>query len=77
MNISIWSVIMNDFMEILEKIEKIDFESQGQLVDIINKRYSQSRRDYFINETLKSIEYIKSGNYKKGGSEDLFKELKI
>jgi hypothetical protein len=68
---------MNDFMEILEKIDKIDLDSQSQLVDIINKRYVQSRRDSFIDETIKSIDSIKSGNYKTGSSEDLFKELNI
>ena len=77
MNISIWNLIMNDFMEILEKIDKIDFDSQSQLVDIINKRYVQSKCDSFIDETLKSIDSIKSGNYKTGSSEDLFKELNL
>lgn len=68
---------MNDFMEILDKIETFDYESQSVLVDIMNKRFSESRREQFINQTLNSIEDINSGNYKTDSADDLFKELKI
>lgn len=64
-------------MEILDKIEKFDLESQTVLVDIINKRYSQNKRDAFIDETIESIDEINSGSFKSGSSDDLFKELNI
>lgn len=68
---------MSEFLEILGKIEHFDLESQSLLVDIINKRYSHNRREAFIDDTLQSIENIKSGNYKIGTSDDLFDELNV
>lgn len=68
---------MNEFMEILDKIEQFDLESQSVLVDIINKRYAQHRRESFIQETIESINELNSGKSSSGTSQDLFKELNI
>ncbi len=68
---------MNAFMEILDEIDAFDIESQAVLVDIINKRYNQQRRDEFINETISSVDEIKHGEYQSGTSDDLFNELQI
>ena len=68
---------MNDFMDILDKIEKFDIESRTVLIDIINKRFLENRREIFINDTVKSIEEVKSGNFSSGTSDDLFNELEI
>ena len=68
---------MNDFMDILDRIEKFDIESRTVLIDIINKRFLENRREIFINETVKSIEDINSGNFSSGTSDDLFNELEI
>ena len=68
---------MNAFMEILEEIDAFDIESQAVLIDIINKRYNQQRREKFIIETNKSIDAIKQGDFQSGTSDDLFIELKI
>lgn len=68
---------MSDFSDILEKIDQIDLDSQSQLDDIINKRYNYQRREFFIKETLDSMDEIKNGVYNIGSSDDLFKELYI
>lgn len=68
---------MNEFMEILDKIEQFDLESQSVLVDIINKRYAQHRRESFIQETIESINELNSGESSSGTSKELFKELNI
>ena len=68
---------MNEFSEILDKIDQIDLDSQSQLVDIINKRYIYQRREFFIKGTLESIDDIENGEYQIGNSNDLFNELGI
>ena len=68
---------MNDFSDILDKIDQIDLDSQSQLVDIINKRYNYQRREFFINETIASLDEINNGEYLIGNSNDLFNELEI
>lgn len=68
---------MNEFMEILEEIDRFDIESQAVLVDIINKRFNQHKREVSINETVKSIEEINKGNSQSGTSDDLFNKLGI
>jgi len=68
---------MNEFMDILDKVEHFDLESQTIFVYIINKRYKQNQRDIFIEDTIESINSINSGNFSTGTSNDLFKELNI
>jgi hypothetical protein len=68
---------MNEFMDILDKVEHFDLESQSIFVDIINKRYNQNKRDNFIEDTIESIKSINSGNFSTGSSNELFKELNI
>lgn len=68
---------MNNFMEIIEEIDGFDIESQAVLVDLINKRFNEHNREVFINETVKSIEEINSGDFQSGTSDDLFNELGI
>jgi len=68
---------MTEFVEIIESIESLPFESQEILSDILHKRISERKRELFINETLESIKEIKKGNFEIGDSEKLFKQLGI
>ncbi len=68
---------MSDFADILENIDQMPVESQEILIDIINKRFAEKKRDMFINETLKSREEFDKGDYQSGNKDDLFKALDI
>jgi hypothetical protein len=68
---------MTDFAEIIEDIDRMPLESQEILVDIINKRFSEKKRERFIEETLESQKEYPNGNFVEGNSDDLFKALKI
>lgn len=68
---------MIEFAELIEDIDKLPFESQEILADIINKRLSEIRRERFIEETLTSNNEYSKGDYKEGTSDDLFNAIKI
>ncbi len=68
---------MIEFTEILENIDKMPFDSQEIIVDIINKRFAERKRELFIKKTNQSKKEYFSGNYSTGNSQDLFKTLKI
>jgi hypothetical protein len=52
-------------------------ESQEILMDIINKRLAERRRERFIEETLESENEYHNGNFVVGTSDELFKVLNI
>ena len=68
---------MSEFIEIIDNIEALSFDSQAILIDIINKRFADKKKERFIRETLDSVREIEDDNYHQGSSEDLFKELSI
>ena len=68
---------MTEFAEIIDSIENLPFDSKEILVDIINKRFSETQRVRFIESTIDSHSEYLEGNYIEGNSNDLFKSLKI
>lgn len=68
---------MNQFAYLIEDVEQMPFESQEIFIDIINKRFSEIKRERFIKESLQSQNEYLSGNYEEGSSDQLFKVLNI
>ena len=68
---------MTTFDEIIDDIDKMSFDSQEILVDIINKRFSEIKRNRFIEETIESKNEYITGKFEEGNSVDLFKVLNI
>jgi hypothetical protein len=68
---------MIEFAEIIDDIDKMPYESQEILVDIINKRFSEKKRERFINDTLESNQEYNDGHVQSGNSSDLFNKLNI
>jgi hypothetical protein len=68
---------MTTFDEIIDDIDKMSFDSQEILVDLINKRFSEIKRNRFIKDTIESKNEFINLNFKVGNSKDLFKELNI
>jgi hypothetical protein len=68
---------MTTFDEIIDDIDKMSFDSQEILVDLINKRFSEIKRNRFIEETIESKNEYFIGKFEEGNSVDLFKALNI
>ena len=68
---------MSEFAELIENVEQMPFENQAIFVDIINKRFSEKKRERFIEETLQSGDEYNKGEFSEGNSDELFKALKI
>jgi hypothetical protein len=65
------------FAEIIDDIDSMPLESQEILLDIVNKRLTEKKRQNFIEDTLKSENEYKGGNFLEGNSDNLFKTLNI
>jgi hypothetical protein len=68
---------MNEFDELIDKVDDLSLESQGIFLDIVSKRYSEHLREKFTQEVHESLEEYKSGHSHSGDSEELFNSLKI
>ena len=68
---------MQQFNDLLEKVDEMSLESQEIFVDIIQKRLDEKKRGKFIREVHESKAEYDSGNYSSGSSKDLFKALEI
>ena len=52
-------------------------DNANKYVILSEEKYKEIIRLAFVNETLESYNDIKKGDYKKGNSKDLFKDLGI
>jgi hypothetical protein len=68
---------MSEFAELIEDVEQMPYENQEIFIDIINKRFSEIKRERFIRETLESGKEYERGEFFEGNSVELFKALKI
>ena len=68
---------MPEFIEIIENYEQLPFDSKEILVEIINKRFSELRRERLISDTLQSEKEYKEGKFAAGSSNDLFNALNL
>ncbi|MBM2817090.1 MAG: hypothetical protein HW421_3852 [Ignavibacteria bacterium] len=68
---------MAEFTDIIDYIDEIPYESHEILIDIINKRFLEKKRERFIQDTLQSKHDYETGNFLEGCSDELFKTLEI
>jgi hypothetical protein len=65
------------FQKVIEAVEALEADEQAMLVDIIQKRLTQQRRNELLQEiTQARSEYIQ-GNVQRGPIADLMAELDV
>jgi hypothetical protein len=65
------------FQKVIEAVEALEADEQAMLVDIIQKRLTQQRRNQLLQEiTQARSEYIQ-GNVQRGSIADLMAELDV
>lgn len=63
------------FQKAIEAVEALDPEAQAILVDIIQKRLKQQRRDDLLKEVAQSESDYAQGNVRRGSVAELMAEL--
>ena len=63
------------FQKAIEAVEALDPETQAILVDIIQKRLKQQRRDDLLKEIVQAESDYAQGNVRRGSVADLMAEL--
>ncbi|MBD1937726.1 hypothetical protein [Microcoleus sp. FACHB-68] len=63
------------FHEIIDSIEKLSFEEQDSLFELIKKRRIEKRRLEIAANAKATLEFLKEGTAKKGSVDDLIADL--
>ena len=63
------------FQKAIETVEELDPEAQAILVDIIQKRLKQQRRDELLKAVAEAERDYTQGNVRRGSVADLMAEL--
>lgn len=63
------------FQELIESVEALSIEDREMLVEIINKRIIEQRRDRLVAEMEESLEAYSRGDVRIGTVYDLIKDL--
>jgi ribosome recycling factor len=63
------------FQKAIEAVEALDPEAQAMLVDIIQKRLTQQRRDELLKAVAEAENDYAQGNVRRGSVADLMAEL--
>ncbi len=63
------------FQQVIEAVESLAPEAQAVLVDIIQKRLKQRRRDELVQTVKKAEQEYATGNVRRGSVVDLMAEL--
>ncbi|HHT9133968.1 MAG TPA: hypothetical protein ACFYD2_03610 [Candidatus Avalokitesvara rifleensis] len=64
-----------DFANIVDELSKIPLEEQEMLLEILQKRVIERRREEILKHSEESIEEYKKGLTSEGDVSDLIKEL--
>ncbi|WP_026736502.1 hypothetical protein [Fischerella sp. PCC 9605] len=65
------------FQKAIEAVEALEPEEQAMLVDIIQKRLIQQRRNEFLKEIAQAKSNYAQGNVRRGSVADLMAELDV
>ncbi len=65
----------SEFQKALETVEALPLDAQEVLIDIIEKRIAQQRRENLIQEVEEAREEFAKGHYRSGSVADLMAEL--
>jgi ribonuclease HII len=65
----------SEFQQVVEAVESLSPEAQAVLVDIIQKRLKQRRRDELVQAVKEAEQEYAMGNVSRGSIADLMAEL--
>jgi hypothetical protein len=65
----------SEFQQVIEAVESLAPEAQAVLIDIIQKRLKQRRRDELIQAVKEAEQEYTTGNVRRGSVADLMAEL--
>lgn len=63
------------FQQAIEAVENLSLEDQAMLLDIIQKRLNQQRREELVQEIAEARKEYAEGNVRFGSVEDFLTEL--
>ncbi len=63
------------FQDLIDAIESLPLDDQSMLVEIINKRIIERRREELVAEVKEACEAFSRGEVKRGTVKDLMKDL--
>jgi hypothetical protein len=64
------------FQDLIDAVESLPLDDQPMLVELINKRITETRRAELVAEVQDVRRAFKNGEVKRGTVEDLMKDLK-
>ena len=67
---------MATFNDVLESVEELSFEEKEFLVEILQKRIIEQKRERLYNEVTEAIAEYESGKLKPMTVDEIMKELK-
>jgi hypothetical protein len=70
------AVARRNFQDLIESVESLAIEDREMLVEIINKRIIEQRRDELLADMKESLEAYSRGDARVGTVGDLLKDLK-
>jgi TRAP-type C4-dicarboxylate transport system substrate-binding protein len=70
------AVAKSSFQELIESVEALPLDDREILMEIINKRISEQRRDELEADMEESLEAYRKGEVRVGTVDDLLKDLK-
>jgi len=65
----------SSFQELLESVESLPLDDQQMLLDIINMRIIEKRRDELAADLAESLEAYRKGEVRIGTVDDLLRDL--
>ncbi len=66
---------MNAFNEVLESVESMSLEEQALIIEILENRYAEKRREEILRNAQKSLEEYRKGLTSRGTVADLMRDL--
>ena len=70
------SIAKCSFQELIESVEALPLDDREILVEIINKRIIEQRREELENDMEESLEAYRKGEVRVGTVDDLLRDLK-
>jgi hypothetical protein len=65
----------SSFQELIESVEALPIEDREILMEIVNKRIIEQRREELVADMEASLEAYKRGDVRSGTVDDLLKDL--
>jgi hypothetical protein len=69
------AISKSSFQELIESVEALPIEDREILMEIVNKRIIEQRREELVADMEASLEAYKRGDVRSGTVDDLLKDL--